>query len=396
MSKEWLSPNTITGNAATGIHYLRRDHINERFWEEVKKGNHILFVAPRRVGKTSIMKDMAENCPDGFICLYEDIEGLTTRKGFYKRLFQLILQCVDKSALKTAKDFIKTCWKKYKIKSLTMNGVEFETQEIDYEAELKNLLPDLQQAKINTVIFLDEFAEVINNLHTSGHTQDAIDILYTLRSIRHDANFKHFTIVYAGSIGLHFVIKTIDRPKLINDLHPIETGALTVQEASRLIAQLTEGATLQLSPDAIGYLLKKVHHLLPYFIQLMLEEMDIIARKNNNPAITEANIDAAFDEVLKKNKNFDDWLERLKKYQPAHFPFINELLKHAAHKGTLTVQKVFDKANDKRFNRTEDYMQFVNQLLQEGYLVEGPKQVYHFISPFLQQYWKQQYPVYHD
>ena len=35
----WIPPNTITGDAATGSRYLRREYINEEFWNEVKKGN---------------------------------------------------------------------------------------------------------------------------------------------------------------------------------------------------------------------------------------------------------------------------------------------------------------------------------------------------------------------
>jgi predicted AAA+ superfamily ATPase len=75
----WVSPKTITGDAAREEKYLRRDHINEYFWREVEKGNHILFVAPRRVGKTSVMVDLAENPPEGYACIYQNIEGVKSR-----------------------------------------------------------------------------------------------------------------------------------------------------------------------------------------------------------------------------------------------------------------------------------------------------------------------------
>jgi len=58
---EWRHPDTITGGAATDGRYLRRKTINDQFWREVGKGNHILLVAPRRVGKTSMMKDLVES-----------------------------------------------------------------------------------------------------------------------------------------------------------------------------------------------------------------------------------------------------------------------------------------------------------------------------------------------
>lgn len=392
----WISPNTITGDAATGGKYFKREQISETFWVEVAKGNHILFVAPRRVGKTSIMMDLSENPPPGYVCIYQNIEGVKTRNEFYKRLFELILQCMDRSKIKTAKDFLSACLKKYKITELSKSGIKLETATLDYESELRNLIPDLKKAKVHTVIFLDEFAEVISKLNKAGQGQDAIDMLHTLRELRSDKDFSHFTLVFAGSVGLQFVIKSIDRPKLINDLHPVETLALDKPQAAALIKQLTREATIQLPPDIVDYLIDKIHHLLPYYIQLMLEEIDLLAREMAQPQISTKMIDQSFENVLQKNKNFEDWLERLKDYQREHFSFINELLKHASHKGLITIQEIYNKANDEKYKRTEGYMDFVEQLVNEGYLVESPKQVYRFISPFLKQFWLKKYPVYHD
>src|SRR5258708_9494497 len=131
--KGWIHPGTITGDAATDEQYLRRDYINEYFWREVKKGNHILFVAPRRVGKSSIMKDLAENCPEGFVCIYQSIEGVSSRNEFYRRLFELILQCVDRSKIKQAKEFIEKCMEKFSIKVISKFGIVLDSLEIDYE-----------------------------------------------------------------------------------------------------------------------------------------------------------------------------------------------------------------------------------------------------------------------
>jgi len=392
MGEKWIHPNTITGDAATDGRYIRRDYINDEFWREVKKGNHILFVAPRRVGKTSIMKDLAGNCPEGFVCIYEDIEGVKSRDEFYKRLFELILHCVHRSKLKEARAFIDSCFKKYSIKEISKSGIKIDSKQIDYEAEIRNLIPDLKNTRVHAVIFLDEFAEVIHKLKKNGSQQDAIDILHTLREIRSDDDFGHFTVVYAGSIGLEFVIKNIDRPKLINDLHHIKLTALTDTEASQLIRQITEGATIILSGETMGYLKRKTEYLLPYYLQLMTEAIDEIAFKRNDPTVTVEMIDEAFQCILKERKNFEDWLERLKDYQADHFPFINAILKHATHKGSISVQFIYNMS--KEYDKTEDYMDFVEELIHDGYLVEFETHGYRFISPLLQQFWLQKYPVY--
>lgn len=128
----------------------------------------------------------------------------------------------------------------------------------------------------------------------------------------------------------------------------------------------------------------------------MLEAIDLAARTASQPVVTNAMVDEAFEQVLETNKNFEDWRKRLEDYHDKKaFTFINEILKYAAHHERITIQVIYDKANDPIFNRTEDYMDFVEQLLYDGYLIEEEKHVYRFISPFLKQFWLRKYPVYH-
>ncbi len=108
----------------------------------------------------------------------------------------------------------------------------------------------------------------------------------------------------------------------------------------------------------------------------MIEAVDEIAFKQNDPTVTVEIIDEAFRRVLKERKNFEDWLERLKDYQADHFSFINEILKNAAHKGSVSVQVIYDMAQ--KHDRADDYMDFVDELIYDGYLAEFETHVYRF------------------
>jgi len=154
----------------------------------VRKGNHILFVAPRRVGKTSIMKDLAESCPEGFAGIYQNIEGVRSGNEFYERLFHLILRCIHRSPVAKAKTFIEKCLKKYSIREISLSNLKIDEKALDYEQEIRDLVPRLKETGIHTVIFLDEFSEVINKLNQQGLKDEAIAILHTLREIRSDEN----------------------------------------------------------------------------------------------------------------------------------------------------------------------------------------------------------------
>nr|WP_319512364.1 hypothetical protein [uncultured Draconibacterium sp.] len=196
--------------------------------------------------------------------------------------------------------------------------------------------------------------------------------------------------VYAGSIGLHSVVKEIGRPKLINDIESLLVGPLIGKEPSILIRKLTLGATLQYSDENIDYLLAKIEYHLPYFIQLMIAEIDQIAYMEDNEQVSTDLIDRAFDNVIKNTASFDDWVKRLKEYQKGNYPLVNSILTHCAHKGKISIQEVHNLAEE--MGLVEIFKDKVDELVQDGYLIEE-KGSYSFLSPFLKHYWLHKNPI---
>ena len=136
----------------------------------------------------------------------------------------------------------------------------------------------------------------------------------------------------------------------------------------------------------------KIAYFVPFYINLMLSETDRIARKKNNPIIEKADIDDAFNRILKNNDHFSDWSSRLSTYMsPADFSFVNEVLTHIAHKNKISMQEIYDKAV--KHNKTDNYMDYIHDLEQDGYITESG-QIYVFVSPFLKAFWLRKNPVY--
>jgi uncharacterized protein len=125
--------------------------------------------------------------------------------------------------------------------------------------------------------------------------------------------------------------------------------------------------------------------------------MKLIKRveKINTMIISNSDIDQAFNLVIKNNEHFADWKTRLKDYMPKDdFDFVNEILIHISHNDFITIQAIYDKA--KKYGKTNDYMDLISDLEQDGYIVEeaeGSKK-YIFISPFLKTFWLRNNPIY--
>ena len=230
----WVSPLTIVGPPAEGNRYYRRQYINDELWEQITKGAHVLFVAPRRVGKSSVMKDVVTEGKEGYLCIFENIQSVDSKSGFYRRLYFLILNQLG--AFKKINKIL-TKWLKSKgIDEINWEGgIKFKDIELNYKDELLSLISKLPEFDKKVVLFLDEFSEVIFRIKDKENADSAIDVLHTMREIRSIKAFDHCYFVLAGSVGLDHIVESMDRLTLINDLYPLKISALSTKEMKEFV-----------------------------------------------------------------------------------------------------------------------------------------------------------------
>lgn len=393
MDTEWINPGIIIGNTATGEYYYPRPQIEADIWEETRKGNHVLLAAPRRVGKSSVMLAMQKNCPQDTRCIFKNIQGVQSEAEFYRQFFELIIQCLNK--FEKGKNWLDHFFQGITIEEIMLDGVKFgEKKPTDYAEEINNILPKIGQQSIRIVLLLDELPEVLNNLYKKKRHDEASGILDRLRQWRQNPDIRqHFSLVLAGSVGIHHIVKSIEgRTADINDFGIVPFEALTRTEAADYIAWATKGSTLQYDAVLTDHLLSKINYFIPYFINLMLDEINKAARKINDPALTPREIEAAFDRVVKNSDHFKEWKNRLFDYFSAEDAgFLNNTLIYIAHRDAINLRQLYDLAM--KHGKKDTYMELVQGLEHDGYITEqGDRFV--FISPFLQAFWKRDNPVF--
>jgi hypothetical protein len=395
MKNEWKSPKTIFGNVATGKYYYPRTDIVEEIWNELEKGSFVLLAAPRRVGKTSVLRDLEQNPRKPYRTKFQSVQAVQSAEEFYKTIYDLIVTCFNSS--KRLGEWFKKYLQSRTVSEVTIEGsVKFEKKTFPYQDEINKLLLKFDDSiKETVVLLLDELPEVLHRLDQKGKKDEALSILSQLRVWRQN-DFKKLQFVFAGSIGIHYVVKTITgRVSDINDLVKVICAPLNEMEAKDYIQWATEDASIQYDDDLMEYLLKKIqHYFTPYFLNLMLGEIDKTAKKQGNTEITSLEIDTAFNKIVKSNDYFKDWKKRLEDYMPNEdFLFVNEILIHIAHKDVISIQAIYDKAT--KYGKETDYMDFINDLEEDGYIITDVDGNFQFISPFLKVFWKNNQPVYH-
>ena len=108
---------------------------------------------------------------------------------------------------------------------------------------------------------------------------------------------------------------------------------MTHEEATDYIVWATgTSATIRYSAALKQYVLSKIRYCLPYFISLMLNEINKRTERIKNLQLQPNDIDEAFNEVVKNNDHFNDWKSRLFDYFSwPDAEFVHEVLICIAH-----------------------------------------------------------------
>ena len=120
-----------------------------------------------------------------------------------------------------------------------------------------------------------------------------------------------------------------------------------------------------------------------------------IAKDNGTPQIDKTHINLAFDNVVKNSDYFKEWKNRLfDYYSSADAAFMNEILVFIAHKGKINIKQLYNLAV--KHEKTIAYMDFVDDLIHDGYILRTADDDFIFVSPFLSTFWKRNQPIYDE
>lgn len=381
--------NNSVGQAVRGKNFWKRVNELDSIWSAIDSGSHILLVAPRRVGKTSIMFNLQDEPKDGYIIVYIDTESADSENEFWQKLFHVLLEEEFIGKLKTYSKKFASFLETIKIKKISTKGVEFgDGSVVDYATAFENLIKELDSDK-KLVIMIDEFAQTVENIIQYEDKKSAQRFLRTHRALRQNENVTHrVTFIYAGSIGLESVVTKMNASKLINDLNSIKVKPLGRDEAVLFTKELCKSTSIAMSDDVITALLDKIEWLIPFYIQLLIQQIEILSREAKEIEANEAMIHRAIDEALTQRQLFDHWRSKLKVgFKNKGYLFAKEILNGIAINDMMTSLKIRNKAT--KHGLDEDYArEIIHSLEYDGYIskYEDGKR-YRFNSPLLKLWW---------
>jgi len=381
-----------TGQAARGENFFKREILINKLWRKIDSSSSIIISAPRRVGKTSLMRYIEDNAKGNYYVVYVITESVYNENKYYKEIVKAILNCdsIKKRGIviNSIKDVAKNIFKS--IDEVGIDTVKFSRNiEFNYYEKFIEIMRTIDLEGHKLIIMIDEFAQTIENIKQEEGISHAVHLLQSNRSLRQngDINSK-FQFIYTGSISLEGIARRMDASKFINDLDILKVTPLSEEEGKSLVYELLKGLNFTMDEETINHLLNEIKWLIPFYIQLAMDKIQDIYDEENLTHIYNKSVDIAIKRMIEENNKFSSWHERLKVYKNNDYKFIMEVLNIIATKQTknITYNEIYDLAV--KYNLEETYKELLNTLIDDGYInKDEEKRIYTFTSPILRIWW---------
>lgn len=376
------------GPPVRGDDYFIRNNLIDKAWDYIESGNHILVTAPRRVGKTSLMYYLMDNPKENFSFIFLDTESINNENEFFRRIVNKVLKTDFVKNSQKILTFLETHLPT--INKIGPEGVEFGvSDEHNYLEMLKKIFKSTSSSDCKLIIILDEYPETLENIIQDEGESAGKHFLHSNRELRMDIDVNtNVQFIYTGSIGLENIVSTLNIMKTINDLSRLNVHPFKEEEGKQLISLLLFNVKFDLSEKLINYIFQKIEWLIPFYIQLIIQELKHIHRDENLDEITVDIIDRAFNEMLEQRQHFEHWHTRLRSSLKGNkYNFAKNLLNIISDKNTITSNEILNIAV--KYNLEESYKSILATLIYDGYINNNEDiDTYRYNSPILRMWWK--------
>lgn len=363
-----------------------RDEEQAELVRLLELGVSVQMLAPRRVGKTWLMRDVERALKaKGWLTIFCDVEGMRTQDEFLRDLCKKI---EEQSSVAEA---INTQFK-FRIRQLLGNDIEghplHAIGKVDAKPFSEALVASLHDKHDRAVILIDEIALFVSSL-IAADPAATVDFLYHLRKLRQ--NYPNVRWLLTGSIGLDAVARRHNLGGALVDLDTFSLEPFSKTEARRYLEQLCAQKRVRwpfkLDQAGFDHLAEQLGWLAPFYLELIANGI----RTSGTAPATIAEIDAAFEQLLsdKFRIRFAPWQEHLSKNFPsADRDFLRAILEicaaQPAGEQVATMQAKLPGAFAGKTKR--DLMDALTALSNDGFLVERDGR-WAFCSGLLRRYW---------
>lgn len=387
------------GSPATGDDFVDRERETALILSTIKN-DHVMLVAPRRFGKTSIMRKIERDLESKHQpCVFLEVESVNSPGEFITDLVAALVECQGANP-KTR--IFSALGKAFALVQENIDEIETPAFRAKLRSRLRAEFSDDWHEKARKVdeifagltgpvcIILDEFPVAIQNMEA----EDARKFLHWFRRLRQISPRARFIV--GGSVSIDHVVYNIGGTPVINDFRRVTIGGFEEGIALSVVERVFQEERWDYSPEIGRAVLDCVGEpYIPYFIMIVLaglkEEADISGGVPS-PALVER----VYNRRILGSEGrhyFEHYSRRLQTtYSGQEAKAARAILSRVSVAGSLTVGIAYDIFRQSTASESEDaFLALLAQLNHDFYVNSEHSGELRFYSKMLRDWWR----IYH-
>ena len=290
-----------TGRWVSGDNFFDREAELRILESHVRDRNHVLLTGQRRMGKTSILRELGRRLEvDRWIFLFVDVEGATCAEDAIAYIASAV-HPIRPISSRFASDMKR--WVSENIDEI--NAFDFGVKVragLDagsWRHHGETLIRVCAAQEQPVLLVIDELPIFLKRMfHNDGHSGRADEFLSWLRGLFQVLGDDGPVLVVSGSIGLEPLVRRFGIPDRINHLYPFRLGPWTREASIECLDLLAECHELLIADGVAEAVYEALGIGIPHHVQSFFARLRDFATMQERDRITVEDVDNVYRNAL--------------------------------------------------------------------------------------------------
>ena len=388
--------------------WFRKDFI-EDLWEALEKHN-VLLLAPRRIGKTSVMYRMLDYPKDGLLVIHMNVEDIENPDDFFIALVDAINEHQPdylRKILTATTGFLKGVFDR--IESIEAYDLKLQLRKAedsrkDWQDKLQELLERVLNSSQKVLFIVDELPDMLNSIMRSL-PEEYEKFLHWFRKTRERSLEGEVRWLVGGSVNLIAALDQQGKVKLINDLKIEPLLPFTREEVEKYVTEMLKQKGVTFDDTTVPRIWELLGSPIPLFLQMLTQEIHRVWKRNRSETVTADTVTEVFNKAL-LGEMARDKLQHYRSRIPLYYPekeqeatyyLLNKLSLSEDGITRDTLFNLYRKIEGKKTARrtgpalNQAFQGLLMYLRSDFYIEETGDGKYDFASRLLKTWWKKYY-----
>jgi len=384
------------GSPAIGDDFVDREQDIKQILATLRKDN-VLLAAPRRFGKTSIMRKLEKELfGNGNVVIFLDVESVYSPQRFLSEIIMELTEFEEFSEKSSFLSKIKIICKLFQdsIEEIEVPAIFKAKLRSSVEESLKEgwidksdaLFRIINTSNVNIYFIFDEFPIAIKNMNTV----DAEMFLSWFRGLRQTCRNVRFIV--GGSVSIERVLRNVGGTNVINDFKVIRVNGFERDVALQIVKNVFGEEDWEYTPLLGNKILDCVgESYIPYFVGIMLSAV-VDEQITTGKDVDNDLIESVYNARLLGSKckhYFDPYFDRLKIfYHEMDVKAAKAILGRVSTTEDYPIELAFDAFQKE--TGSHDYEHFLDLIsdLENDFYIENKDGQLNFYSKILKDWWR--------